>query len=40
MQIIVFFKPEADVNRVAEYIHSLPKKADFEDVLDRIETGE
>ena len=37
MKFVIYIKDNAEVDRIAKYIHHLPAKADFEDVIDCIE---
>lgn len=40
MKFVIYFKKDADLQRIADYTAGLPLKADFEDVLEKIEIVE
>ena len=37
MKLIIHIKPEAELDRIVGYIGELPRKADWDDVIDHIE---
>ncbi len=37
MKIIIHIKDDAEVDRIAGYIGELPRKVDWEDVVEKIE---
>jgi len=37
MKFITHIKPDADLNRIADYVEKLPLKSEFEDVIEKIE---
>ena len=37
MRLIIHIKDDADLDRIVGYIGELPRKADWDDVVDRIE---
>ena len=37
MRLIIYIRPTAELDRIVGYIRELPRKTDWEDVIDHIE---
>lgn len=40
MKLIIHIKPTAELDRIVGYIGELPRKVDWEDVIDHIEMSD